>query len=138
MSEKTIKITLSDGSIIEVEVSFEIWKFYKDDFWQNNWQNRKLQKELSLEELGQVVGGKNVYDLGLISDSAESEYFCKFLNEILQKAMNKLSEKQRRRIILHFFKDLTFEEIAKIENCSESSVKTMIYYALRILKENLR
>jgi RNA polymerase sigma-70 factor (ECF subfamily) len=90
-----------------------------------------------MEELGQVVGGRNVYDLGLISDSAESEYFHKFSNEILQKAMSELSEKQRRRIMFHYFENLTFEEIAKAENCSESSMKSAIYLGLQNLKKIL-
>jgi hypothetical protein len=26
----------ADGSMTEIEVSFEVWKFHRDDFWQND------------------------------------------------------------------------------------------------------
>lgn len=135
--KKIIKTINADGSIAEVEVSFEVWKFDKDDFWQIDWQERKHKQELSLEELGQVSGGRDIYDLALISNSAEFECFNKFSSETLHKAMYKLSEKQRRRIFLKFFRGLTFEEIAKIENSSESSMKSAIYLGLQNLKKIL-
>jgi RNA polymerase sigma factor (sigma-70 family) len=142
MPEFKIKTVCYDGKVIEVKVNFAVWKFDKDDFWKNDWQERKRKQEnsieeLSEEELGQVVGGRNVYNLGLISDSAETEYFRKFTNEILQKAMSELSEKQRRRIMFHYFENLTFEEIAKIENVSIQSANGSVKYALQNLKKIL-
>jgi RNA polymerase sigma factor (sigma-70 family) len=137
MSEFKIKTICYDGKVIEVEVNCEIHKFDTEDRWKEDYQNRKHKKELSVEELGQVVRGRNICDLGLISDSAESEYFHKFSNEILQKAMSELSEKQRRRIVLHYFENLTFEEIAKAENISFYSAKESIEYALHNLKKIL-
>jgi RNA polymerase sigma-70 factor (ECF subfamily) len=57
-------------------------------------------------------------------------------NEILQKAINKLSEKQRRRIILRFFYDLTNQQIADIEKCAIRRVETSILLGLQNLKKN--
>jgi RNA polymerase sigma-70 factor (ECF subfamily) len=72
-----------------------------------------------------------------ISDSAESEYFRKFSNEILQKAMSELSEKQRRRIILRFFREFTNQQIAEIEKCELRNVKSAISLGLQNLKKIL-
>jgi RNA polymerase sigma factor (sigma-70 family) len=137
MSEFKIKTICYGGKVIEVKVNYEICKFDTEDRWKNDWQNRKLKRELSLEELGQVVGGRNVYDPGLISDSAESEYFRKFSNEILQKALSELSEKQRRRIILRFFTGLTNSQISEIEKCGETRVENSILLALKNLRKIL-
>ena len=47
--------------------------------------------------------------------------------EELHNAINKLTETQKRRIKYYYFEDLSFSEIARIEECDESSVKESIY-----------
>jgi RNA polymerase sigma-70 factor (ECF subfamily) len=51
--------------------------------------------------------------------------------------LNKLSEKQRKRIELKFYNGLTFEEIAKAENCSKVAVHYSVQMALETLKKIL-
>ena len=58
--------------------------------------------------------------------------------EEIWKAVNSLPEKQRRRIILRFYYGLKISQIAKIENCSESSVKELIERALKNLRKNFQ
>ncbi|MFQ9076493.1 MAG: RNA polymerase sigma factor, partial [Lachnospiraceae bacterium] len=37
--------------------------------------------------------------------------------ELLHKAISKLPETQRRRLLLHFFGEMTYEQIARLEGC---------------------
>ena len=45
---------------------------------------------------------------------------------------------QKRRIVLHFFEDKSFTEIARLENCDESSVRESIYAGIKKIKKNLK
>lgn len=57
---------------------------------------------------------------------------------ILEKAMNKLSPKFKAIIILRFFEDFKIKDIANILDMNESTVKTNLYKALKILKIDLK
>ncbi len=52
--------------------------------------------------------------------------------------MDKLSPKLKAIIILRFFEDFKIKDIANILDMNESTVKTNLYKALRILKINLK
>lgn len=58
--------------------------------------------------------------------------------EELKNAINQLPEIQKRRIKLYYFEDKTFEEIAKLENCTKRAVKFSVDIALQKLKEILK
>ena len=55
-------------------------------------------------------------------------------NEKLYRAICNLSDIQRRRVILHFFEDMTYAQIAVREKCSKAAVKYTIDKALQQLK----
>lgn len=57
---------------------------------------------------------------------------------VLKKAMDKLSPKLKAIIILRFFEDFKIKDIAQILEMNESTVKTNLYKALKILKINLK
>ena len=51
----------------------------------------------------------------------------------LWKAINSLSEKQRRRVVLRFYYGLKISQIAKIEKCDERRIKSTLSKALKNL-----
>jgi len=55
----------------------------------------------------------------------------------LHAAMQTLTEKQRRRLILHFFHALSYRKIAKLENVSDRSVTDSVRQALNRLRKQL-
>lgn len=55
----------------------------------------------------------------------------------LHKAIALLPEIQRRRLVLYYFEDLSYTEIAKMEGCSHVAVRKSIYLALKSLKHLL-
>lgn len=56
-------------------------------------------------------------------------------NEKLQKALDKLTKEQRRRILLYYDYQLTMEEIATIEGCSKQSIQESIKWGIKKLKK---
>lgn len=55
-------------------------------------------------------------------------------DEQLHNAISKLPEVQRRRLMLYYFAELTYEQIAEMEGCSVHS----IFVAIERAKENLK
>lgn len=58
--------------------------------------------------------------------------------ELLHKAISKLPETQRRRLLLHFFGEMTYEQIAKLEGCKYQAIQSSIYAAIKTLKKYLK
>jgi len=61
----------------------------------------------------------------------------KELSVIVQKAISKLPEEQKEALILREYQGFTYEEIAKVLNCSLDKVKILIFRARQQLKELL-
>jgi RNA polymerase ECF-type sigma factor len=56
--------------------------------------------------------------------------------ELLHRAISKLPELQKRRLILYFFGDMTYEQIAKVEGCTKRAVKFSVDIAIEKLKKD--
>lgn len=56
----------------------------------------------------------------------------------VQEALHDLPEKQRTAILLYQEKDMSYEEIAKILNCSLSATKSLIHRGRETLKQRLK
>ena len=147
MDTKKIRTRNYNGEIREIEVSLKVWKFDKDDFCKQDWQKEKdAGRVYSYDEICcQKESGhisklpKNFGDI-----SAENEYIQAFnhnehknLIQKLHKALNQLSDKQRKRIILRFFRDVTISRIAKTEKSTERTIYLTISSAINRLDEIL-
>lgn len=58
--------------------------------------------------------------------------------ELLHKAISKLPETQRRRLLLYFFGEMTYEQIAELEGCKYQAVQSSIYAAIKALRKILK
>lgn len=72
----------------------------------------------------------------------EQTFFGRW-NEVSTELINritvaKLPEVQRRRLLLYFFGELTYEQIAELEGCKYQAVQNTIYAALKTLKKFLK
>ena len=70
--------------------------------------------------------------------SVEEVVFQQVEVETLRQAISKLPEKQRRRLVLYYSCDLTYEQIAGMEGCTIMPVKRSIDVAIRKLKNFLK
>ena len=71
------------------------------------------------------------------NQSAEKTFFQHEARKALNKALAELSTSARRRLLLHFYKGLSFTEIARREGVSESAVRGQIKSALSQLRHIL-
>ena len=58
----------------------------------------------------------------------------RFMHNLLES----LPEKHRTSFLLKFYYDMTYKEIAYIEDCSEGTIKSRIHYGLETLRQKLR
>ena len=68
-------------------------------------------------------------------ESVEEAVFQRVEVETLRQAIAKLPEKQRSRLVLYYFGDFTYEQIAEMEGCSKRAVKFSVDIALKNLKK---
>lgn len=70
-------------------------------------------------------------------DDAENEIRDKRL-ELLDKAMNELSNRQREAIYLRFVSELSYEELAEVLQMNYQSARNLIYRGMEKLRESCR
>ena len=129
-------ITFKDGEKMEqcVEINEELFqifdRFELDDLHELNIFDRHMEHsevyEWTLESKAQNQ-----------RESAEDEALRKIAVEELHQAITTLPENQRRRLVYYYFGNLTYEQIAEIENCSFQAVAKSIRTAEEKLKKFL-
>jgi RNA polymerase sigma-70 factor (ECF subfamily) len=58
-------------------------------------------------------------------------------SKMIRHAVEKLPEKQRAAVLLHKYQELDYNEIAKILECSESALKSLLFRAYETLRVEL-
>jgi len=71
------------------------------------------------------------------TESMEDVIGRKDLGRHVAKAMSALPEEQRSAILLKEYHGLTFQEIAELQGCPLSTVKTRLYQGLTVLRREL-
>lgn len=71
-------------------------------------------------------------------ENVEEVVLRKMQIEDLYRAIKKLPEIQRHRVLLYFFEGLTYEQIAMRENCTKMPIKRSIDAAIEKLKKELK
>jgi RNA polymerase sigma-70 factor (ECF subfamily) len=57
--------------------------------------------------------------------------------EFIRQAISSLPEKQRVAVLLHKYEEMDYAEIAKILECSESALKSLLFRAYETLRVQL-
>src|SRR6187399_172451 len=71
------------------------------------------------------------------TESIEDLVARRELSAVVEEAMAKLPEEQRTAIILKEYHGMTFQEIADLQGCPLSTVKTRLYQGLSVLRRHL-
>lgn len=80
----------------------------------------------------------SLYDRAFIHlETVENIIVCNIQREKLHQAISQLPEIQKRRLLMYYFDDLTYEQIAKKEGCTKVAVKYSVDKALQTLKKLL-
>lgn len=93
----------------------------------NEMDNHFEQSELTEESLSKRAAVQQ--------ESLDELVFERLQHQKLHKAISKLPELQRRRLVLYYFGGYTYEQIARLEGCSKVAVKYTIDKAIDTLKK---
>jgi len=87
-----------------------------------------LPEDVELEDLASDAGP---------TETVEDLVSRRELSELVEVAMARLPEEQRTAIILKEYHGMTFQEIADLQGCPLSTVKTRLYQGLSVLRRDL-
>jgi RNA polymerase sigma-70 factor (ECF subfamily) len=96
-------------------------------------RKRRLRRAESLDEMdGEPAESDpaDVFDPEMIAERNESK-------DRVWRAISRLDEKHREVIVLRHFRNLSYDEMAKVLFCNRGTVTSRLYYARKRLKEIL-
>jgi RNA polymerase sigma-70 factor (ECF subfamily) len=106
----------------------------------NLWINarRREKPTVSLDEPVRTDEGEVQRELAAASEEPQEVLEQKALQHLLQRALAELSRKHRAVLVLREMQGYSYEEIARVLNCSQGTVKSRLNRARAALKEKVR
>jgi RNA polymerase sigma-70 factor (ECF subfamily) len=102
--------------------------------------NRHQRMEVSLDAPVTVDaedGDEKVLDIAEKHPNIEQYLVEEARKKMIRHAIDKLPEKQRAAVLLHKYQELDYGDIAKILECSESALKSLLFRAYETLRVEL-
>ena len=109
---------------------FKTWIYsVANNMCKNEYRKREVRKISNNSIEGDVAGEKasktiNKIDLGAFSEK-------------LEVILHQLDDKKSGTFRLRFYEDMSIKEISEIMDCSEGTVKSRIFYTLKLLNKEL-
>jgi RNA polymerase sigma-70 factor, ECF subfamily len=100
--------------------------------------NRHRKMEISMDQ--SVDTGEDEQRPMEVPDRAptvEQALVARCRAESIMKAIHSLPEKQRAAVLLHKYQELDYDEIARVLECSESALKSLLFRAYETLRVEL-
>jgi RNA polymerase sigma-70 factor, ECF subfamily len=82
-------------------------------------------------------GDERTLDVAEKHPNIEQHLIEEARRKMIRHAIEKLPEKQRAAVLLHKYQELDYNEIAKILECSESALKSLLFRAYETLRVEL-
>jgi RNA polymerase sigma-70 factor, ECF subfamily len=99
---------------------------------------RYRQLEVSIDQTtGAEEGDPPALELADAQPSIECELMARDRAAMIRRAVEALPEKQRVAVLLHKYQEMGYDEIAKILQCSESALKSLLFRAYENLRSEL-
>lgn len=124
-----------ENNIQEVKIDSNIKKALIEEKRKEKSQQNKFDRHIEHSEIYDNKLPSRVMDKPI---SLEDEFENRLIYKELKKAINSLSELQKRRIQMYYFENKTLREIAKIEGCAIMSVKNSLDVAINNLEKKLK
>jgi RNA polymerase sigma-70 factor (ECF subfamily) len=102
--------------------------------------NRYQRMEVSLDAPVTVDaedGDEKPLDIAEKNPNIEQHLIEEARKKMIRHAIDKLPEKQRAAVLLHKYQELDYGDIAKILECSESALKSLLFRAYETLRVEL-
>lgn len=136
IENNTYYISFTDGQGVyhKQEITLDLYsafdRFELDDISLMNEASRHLSDMgMSEETLCRLIADP--------SEPMEDRVYRRIMYQKLHKAIDQLPDIQRRRVLLYYFEGQTYEQIARMEECSKRAVKFSVDIALKKLKDYL-
>jgi RNA polymerase sigma-70 factor (ECF subfamily) len=100
--------------------------------------NRHRQMDISMDQT--VDTGEEEQRALEVPDrapSVEQELVARCRADLIMKAIHSLPEKQRAAVLLHKYQELDYDEIARVLECSDSALKSLLFRAYETLRVEL-
>jgi RNA polymerase sigma-70 factor, ECF subfamily len=102
--------------------------------------NRHQRMEISLDApitVDAEDGDEKALDIAEKHPNIEQYMVEEARKKMIRHAIDKLPEKQRAAVLLHKYQELDYGDIAKILECSESALKSLLFRAYETLRVEL-
>ena len=120
-----VKVYQNPGQF-DFNQNFKVWLF---SIANNQWKN-ELRKKTIRERENEGIK----YQLKIVESESEVSDSDQKMNKI-KLGLKELSETHREIFILKYSNNLTIKEISEIYSCSEGTIKSRLFYAMKYLKE---
>ena len=100
-----------------------------------DWMRR--QRRAPTVQMAEGADPAELADEGGPVESIEDLVARRELSAVVEEAMALLPEEQRTAIVLKEYHGMTFQEIADLQGCPLSTVKTRLYQSLSVLRRHL-
>ena len=104
----------------------------------NHLKKRNRRTAMSLDSMDEGVERDKHYVELMARESPFRDADMNEIQEKLNRALQKLSEKHRAVVVLHDIQGVPHEEIAKMLGCSSGTVRSRIFYARQFLQQELK
>jgi RNA polymerase sigma-70 factor (ECF subfamily) len=120
----------------EPTAKFTTWLFRIATHLALNWI-RDSKNEVRLESLDQEVLEGTVRQVSDRSPSVEQQMVQAARMGEIRQAIEGLPAKQRAAVVMHKYEEMEYTQIARVLDCSESAVKSLLFRAYETLRTRL-
>jgi RNA polymerase sigma-70 factor (ECF subfamily) len=99
---------------------------------------RHRQLEVSIDQPDETGEGRSAsVEVADSRPGIETELIARDRSALIRRAIEDLPEKQRAAVLLHKYQEMGYDEIAKVLQCSESALKSLLFRAYETLRVQL-
>ena len=97
--------------------------------------NRYRQSEISMDQAVSVGDDeRRSMEVRDLTPTVEQVLVARSRSEMILRAIDALPAKQRAAVLLHKYQELDYDEIARILECSDSALKSLLFRAYETLR----
>ena len=98
---------------------------------------RRMEVSIDAPAVADEEGDERPLDVADQRPDIEQHLVAEVRSQLIRHAIEKLPEKQRAAVLLHKYQELDYSEIARILECSESALKSLLFRAYETLRVEL-
>jgi RNA polymerase sigma-70 factor (ECF subfamily) len=100
--------------------------------------NRHRRMDISVDQtLDNGEDDQRPMELPDRAPTIEQELMARTRSEMILRAVHALPEKQRVAVLLHKYQEMDYDEIARVLECSEGALKSLLFRAYETLRVEL-